>query len=512
MIDWLWLVLALGAAAAVRSVFMAASAGNAVDHYYWLLAARAYREGGAWPVRIRGKYLLEDERQAYPPLFGWLLARLPERWLASRHAPWLAQAVDAFVLALIVGHAVAGGASLRGLAAIIAVFGTAPVLVAYNTQIASRGLGNLFLVVALLSAAAAAELPPFDLVGLAWFVVASAAATAIVLTHKMTLQLLLALWLPWAVALGDWRMLLVPPLAIGAAALVTGREFARLQWRAHAEIVAFWHRHRDLVGAHLFHHSPVYGDPARVAEAAFHRPGLRGWIAHASLAFGYAPLAWLAPLMLLAAPAPPGWVILWTLGTGVVALLTLYVPPLRRFGGGHLYLFNAVAPAALWWGDVLRDPEPVTLGLFALGMAATFASLALGLRRRRTVGKGRDEGFEAALAHLGRLPPGRVAVFPVTAADAVACRTPHAVLWGAHGLGFPLLEPLFPVLRVPLRELLARHRCDLVLIDTRYWPAADDVIRRELAPSGLHAFGAWRLAVLAPAAGGEALRPAAVQA
>ena len=43
-----------------------------------MVAARAYREQRALPVRIPGKYLLEDEEQGYPPLFGMLLGRIAD--------------------------------------------------------------------------------------------------------------------------------------------------------------------------------------------------------------------------------------------------------------------------------------------------------------------------------------------------------------------------------------------------------------------------------------------------
>ena len=56
------------------------------------------------------------------------------------------------MLVLLIGYAVASGMSFLAVAVIIAVFGTAPVLVAYNTQITSRAFGNLFLVACMLSA------------------------------------------------------------------------------------------------------------------------------------------------------------------------------------------------------------------------------------------------------------------------------------------------------------------------------------------------------------------------
>ena len=39
----------------------------------WTLVAAAYRQQRRLPVRLGGKYLLEDDEQGYPPLFGIVL-------------------------------------------------------------------------------------------------------------------------------------------------------------------------------------------------------------------------------------------------------------------------------------------------------------------------------------------------------------------------------------------------------------------------------------------------------
>ena len=96
------------------------------------------------------------------------------------------------------------------------------------------------------------------------------------------------------------------------------------------------------------------------------------------------------------------------------------------------------------------------------------------------------------------MPPGRIAVFPLTAAEEVAFRSPHAVLWGAHSLGFRRLEPVFPTLKIPLRMVVSNFACNLVLFDTRYWRNGIDVIAVELPTARIMVFGNWRLVAIAP--------------
>lgn len=492
---------ALALSFAARAIILRASAGAGVDHYYWILAARAYREMRHLPARIPGKYLLEDERQAYPPFFGWFLSRFLESWLTGSAARWYPQICDLVLLGLVLAACWGAGVAGTGIAAAVFVVGTAPVLAAYNTQLTSRAFGNLFLFASVLSSAAGLRADNLQ-IELIDFALSGAAVAGVVLTHKMSLQLLAAVWPVWALAEWDWRLALVPLLGLTIATAVTGVPFGRLQWRAHWEILAFWHRHWNLLGAHAFHDSAVYGGERR-GRTLFHQPGWRGALTHATRAVSYNPMAWLLPLSLLWSPAPPLWVLIWSVGPLAAALLTLYVPQLRCLGGGHLYIFNSVAPSAVWWALLIADGKPANIALFALGVVLSAGAL-LGAWRTRATARGRDTDYRSALTHLAALPPGRLAVFPLTAVEEAAFSTPHAVLWGAHGLGFFDIEPIYPVLQRPIGELMRRYGCSMLLLDTRYWPEGQNCISRELPGADIRTFGAWCLVCLPKPSNDEA--------
>ena len=204
--------------AAVRFAFVFVSRVGAVDHHYWILAACAYRAQRGFPVRIEGKYLLEDERQTYPPGFGLFLALFPETFLrvlpaCGSSSLWTLRRSRCSLIAASVL-----GVGAWGLVALVAVYGLAPVLVAYNTQLTSRGLGNLFLVVKLLAEAAAVASDGVS--ALAFWLVAVVATALVILTHKMTTQFMLALWPIWALALGSAVAATVPLL--GLVSRITG--------------------------------------------------------------------------------------------------------------------------------------------------------------------------------------------------------------------------------------------------------------------------------------------------
>ena len=135
------ILAALMAVAARLAIGRAAVASGRVDHYYWMLAAAAYREQRGLPVVLRDKYLLEEDTQAYPPLFGILLGRFGlDRWGLGAVA-----ALEILQAAALVALMAALATPYEAIALAVALFAAAPVLVTYNTQLNSRIVGDLFL-------------------------------------------------------------------------------------------------------------------------------------------------------------------------------------------------------------------------------------------------------------------------------------------------------------------------------------------------------------------------------
>lgn len=493
------LLLAAAAVSALplRWAFIRISSHGAVDHYYWMLYSNAVREQKRLPAVIEGKYLLEDERQFYPPGFAVLLSLLPKALRQGPESRYLALILDVVTLAILLGFAWAAGLSRDALLAVAIVFGFAPALTTYNTQLTSRGLGNLFLVAGLLAQVMAAQAPT----GAAWLWALSLVALAgVIVTHKMTTQFAVVLWPFWTYALAQtggteaaWLTGLSPLAALILAVLVTGPAMQRGQWRAHVDIVTFWNRNWRDLGAHQFRQSPIYGDPSEKTPMAYHQDGLKGIARHLILVVGSQPLAVFLPVTLFFSASPPLWIVVWLVVAYVWALATLLINPLKCLGGGHLYLFNAVCPAALWWGFALKNPTPETIALFVLGLTATAFSLSVSYRRRSSRKAVSDDGMDRVIEHLKGLPAGRVAAFPVTAAERIAVETPHAVFWGAHGLGFRTLEPYWPVMRKPLETAFQEYGIDLVVLDTSWWPEGARILSDKCGRGSRTAFGKWCL-------------------
>jgi hypothetical protein len=467
---------------------------SAVDQHYWSVAAKAYQEQQGLPVRIVGKYLMEDEEQAYPPFFGILVGRLLPDYLKN----YATLVIEGLELAGLAGFMAILGLPPGAIVMAASFYIAAPVLVVYNAQLTPRILGDFFLSSAM-ALQVLATLPSMS----AWRATMCWAGSALMLglmfmTHKMTYQLHLVLLPFWAWALHSWVVLLPTLLGILIFVVTAGPRFALLQLRAHWDIVSFWNRHWKDLGAHQFMDSPIYGDGNATRGGRFHGAGLRGAIKHLRVAVSYAPFATVLPMISLALDYwPPTWVMVWLGVTCVWALATLFVPPLKCFGGGHLYLFNAIIPGVLYIAFLPR--EAATYVGLGIALLLTLTALWLGWRTVKNRPMARGEDFQEALQYLRTLPDARIAVFPLQAAEAVAAQSGHAVLWGGHGYGFRNLEGFFPVFTRPLSEYVRRYNVGWILWDSLFWPQGEVVLLREkmMATSGqLRSFGRWRLARL----------------
>lgn len=491
------LAVALCVAAIIARVAIArTAAASAVDQHYWIVAAKAYREQRGLPVSIPGKYLMECEEQAYPPLFGILLGRV----LGSAAVRYATFGIEVAELLLLAGVMVVLGLPLPAVAVALAFYVSAPILVVYNAQLTPRILGDFFLFFAMACQVVAnlSDFPEFARVGL-W--ITSAIMLALMfMTHKMTYQLHLVLLPFWAWALQSW---LVPLASIGGVIIyvaLVGYRFAVFQLKAHVDIVRFWNRNWRNLGAHQFHHSPIYGPIDQPRTNCFHAPGWGGALKHIRVVISYAPVAVFLPVCsLLSGYSPPGWLLVWFCVTYAWVLVTLYIPSLKCFGGGHLYVFNAIIPCALY---VAFLPENA-LSLISLAAAAMLTVTALYFAWRtvkcRPISRATD--FDDALAYLETLPPNRVAVFPLQAAESVAAKTSHAVLWGGHSFGFNQLEGFFPVLSESLSTILPKHRVKLILWDSEWWPMGEKTLKNENLlqdSSKIMIFGKWRLVTTQP--------------
>jgi hypothetical protein len=434
--------------------------GAGIDHWFWRKYVETYRSTRRFPPKLE-QYIL-DEHQWYPPLFPLLLSMLPARVFdaLSRHISMLIDLVRLALLMAVAYWQTEGRIGVVVMAGLI--YATIPIQTSYNIQLNPRGVAALMLDLLLIML-----LWIYDLQAGAWaWVVVVVLAGLILLTHKMTTQLLWFIILGTAVIYQLPMLLLLIPASV-AVAVVFSRGFYIKVLRAHWDIVSFWHRNWRWIGADLLRESPVYGDGTYERPEKLHRSGLRGRAWQLYVLFGFNPSAWIACLLVyerLFMQSPmliyPTYLLVWLLLPCIFALLTTFVPMLRGVGAGYLYVYNTSFMASLVLAltfEYTTAPQFST-PFVLLALLLNMMGLLVYCYRFHRDERGRvDTDLDAIIDVLGSEVRGVVMCVPANWYEVVSYRTSHPVLWGAHGYGFKRIEPTWPRLLLPVKEVVRRY-------------------------------------------------------
>ena len=459
-------------AAFFRSLaFLLSPDGAGVDHWFWKSYVETYRRTKVFPPELP-QYVLDD-KQWYPPLFPLMLSVLPKRVFDSwSHIVAIVIDLARMLLLLAVAHWLTGG-NLRVIAVAGLIYATIPIQTSYNIQLNPRGLGAIMLDALLIFLLAALTRGGAG----TWAMIVFLGAL-ILLTHKMTTQLLVFITITTAAIYARPELLLLLPAWFAAAMVLSGGFYWKVL-KAHMEIVAFWHRNWRWIGADLLRESPVYGDGAYERREKLHKPGLRGVAWHAFIMFGFNPAAWIACLLVyerlfLRSAIYPTPLLVWLLAPCAFALLTSLVNPLKRFGAGYLYVYNTSLMAsivlALTFEYTLAPAFSTTLvasalALNTIGVAIYYREF---LRNPRTRV---DDRLERMIDDLKARPRGVVMCVPTNWCEVVAYKAGQPVLWGGHGLGFDKLQPTWPRLMMPISDAVRSYGIKYLLTMDGMLPA-----------------------------------------
>jgi hypothetical protein len=472
--------------------------GAGVDHWFWKTYVEAYRATRVFPP-VLPQYRL-DEQQWYPPLFPLLLAAMPPRVFDS-YNHLIAIVIDLLrmLLLLWVAHWQSDG-NLTVIAIAGLIYATIPIQTSYNIQLNPRGLGAFMLEIVLVL------LLWFYASGDGWWVWVPIVGLSglILLTHKMTTQVFWFIILGTAAVYRQWPLLLLIPASIAAAYGLSGAFYAKVA-TAHWDIVAFWNRNWRWIGADWLRESPIYGDGAYERPEKLHRSGIKGRLWQLYVLFGFNPAGWIACLLayerlFLGTPflIYPTYLLVWLLLTSLFALLTTFVSPLKCLGAGYLYVYNTSLMAALLLSltfQYTRAPQ-ISTPFVLLALLLNVGGLLTYYVRFYQDKRGRvDIGLSEMLEKLRSQPPGVVICVPANWYEVVSYKTGQPVLWGGHGYGFKGLEPLWPRLQLPIREVVARYDVRYLLTMDRMLP---DAFVADLPPARVMAHEDYRLYCFEP--------------
>ncbi len=426
------------------------------------------------------------------------MATLPKA-LFERSSFLVSVGIDVVRMALLLGATTwltSGNAHAVVVAGLI--YATSPILISYNTQLNPRGLGALFLDGSVLLVIWQLW---FD--GPVWLWGVTVGLTALILlTHKMTAQLFWFLCVVGGLILQEWRLLALIPGSI-LTALAMSKGFYWRVMQAHWDIVRFWHRNWRWLQAHPIKESPIYGAPGYEVPNKFHQKGLAGVLRHFRYLFGFNPGAWLVGVLSiigvvsLPSVTVSSSILMWLQLTLLFCVLTVFVPPLKCLGSGYYYLYNAAFPVALQAGIPVAGNTASVLewGTVIGAVVANVIALALYYRKLRVNIQGPERQFEDVIEFLKGRPHGAVLCFPLQLSERVAYQTGHPVVWGAHGYGFQRVEPIFPRLLLPIREVIRRYRVKYLVAQEGYLTPA---FLAELPYESVVKFGNFQIFLMKP--------------
>lgn len=449
------------------------------DAYYYLLCTEEYRKHRKLPIVLPDYYLLDIREQWYPPGFAVFLSWLPEKWLRKHY--WLITPLTDTLIALSL-YGVLIGTTQRW---DVAVVGTLAYSLAWPvltdcSNLNSRPLGNLLLVGLMLALA-----QYFESGSWIWIGVSGVAGYLILVTHKMTSQLLYVMLPGMALVSWDWG----PVAILGVALLIAGTVSVRMLQRVfkgQADILKFWDRNWRNLGAHQVLSSPVYGDEAREDLGRVFQPGVRGlWLNIQHL--GADPFVLPALMVGVWSVASVGLtrtettMVWWAVLTYALAALTMLVPQFRFYGEGYKYLRLATFPVGYLAGSGLwktiaasplgRDQAGILLFQAASITIALLVAVFVILTRQKansTLNPSVEGDLGNVLEYLKREDVTVVLTVPTHIMDAVVWHCRKKVVWGTHSAGFENVEPMFPVLRAKLGWFVQKYQVSHLVIQESY--------------------------------------------
>jgi hypothetical protein len=396
------------------------------------LIRRQIRRSGM-RMSMRDWPLLLDERQTYPWAFHWLLALLPEAWLrrcpplataicdsghallvmvlAASLAPRIAPGLDPVAMALIAGLFVATGPAL-----LVVGFGPR----AY--EVTPRPFGEL-----LYTATTGSAL---------WYVHDGHAAVAIaavmtggllLLSSKFAAQVLLFCTPILALVTGEGRLLLLLPLAVGAALALS---FGGYWWVARAQFAHLRFYRRRLQYEHPVLRIRNRGrELLRAAFRAVRHPAdkearvalIRLAEGHTFLQFLLRNVLWCGTVILIVLSVFPPWqdaMLDWQIGLigwAVAPVVPFLVSSLRDFrflGEAERYPEYGLAPVAILAAGGLLGVDAPLRGWLLAGYALTLVPV-IGYTVSRLWWNSRlldGESLDGLTAYLRTLPAGSVII------------------------------------------------------------------------------------------------------
>lgn len=439
-----------------------------VDTWYFLNYAEGFRKQRKLPVHLKN-YLLDIEEQWYPPLTAFIVSLLPQRISDKFH--WIISAIADSLQAILL-YIFCFFLTKRLDIALFAflLYCASTINASLATNLNARPFASLVLILVMISLYNYTLNPIF--LSLCVFILLG---VLLLHTHKMASQQFLFFAVGFFVLTGDFFYLYTVVL-IFICALILSRGFYLKILKNNIQIVRFWSKNLPYLLKHQVYESPLYRDKDKAARVGVSGVKSRKFMfflarVHLAALILIVIIFWLSKRNDVHI-AKLWFFFFWVFINFFTVISTTYLPLLKYIGEGFLYLNYGVFPISLLvaYGCVALIPNKLNayllLGvLVVLGFIIQVFTLS---RQNKNTSSYVDQELKDIFAMLKNSVKDNVMCLPVSKAEPLAYFTGKKVLWGGHGSGWDALNDFFPIIRVPIDQLIAQYQVSFVLVDKRF--------------------------------------------
>ena len=461
----------------IIAAYFATDYGAAVDQFSWERHAKflKLRNFRAFPLVLDNQFVLESDKSGYPQFFIYIYSLVGE---IGRF--WLGKYLYMLVLAIIYSFTRGSSENIEHSLLLVLAICSSPLVVAVNRQILPRFIGDLAVATFILN----------GLIGDSgqinnWLICFSLCYLVFGI-HKMSLQLLV------------FSVFVIAPLTQGLGAIwqfsafccagliytfvFPGYSFASYQFEEHKNILMFWKKNIDILGASVFgsKNQSLHHPRHRIRLLICYRLPLVLLPAIITLFFLGINVKWvnLFPVVGFYESTQETLIFFQYILTAIAIIffsITCTTKRFAHFGSGLFYLTVPYIIGVVVMSMMVPDKFEALRALCLSNISIIFCLVAKNITSTRG---GQEIGeFEKVCEILNGLPKlERLAVFPYTWSDRLGSLV-HGkkVLWGAHGCGgWEELDSVFPIMKLSIHELLGKYKLEAIVVHCSEWDAFDE--------------------------------------
>jgi len=451
------------------------------DAYYFLLSVEAFKEQKRIPVKLPPYYLADIEEQWYPPGFTVFLSLFPDKIL--RRYYWIINSIVDFANLLLLDVLLyLNGVPFSVLLTANMFYIFIPVFNIEYFNLNSRPLGNLFFSLFIIAMFAFMHMQGLSLGGVVLFFLLWIAWILILLTHKLTMQCALFVSIVLSVVSRSFVPLLIVLGGIPFCVILT-RGFYWKVLKGHGDILKFWDRHIDFLGAHQVYDSPIYGEeryqeiiqkktkvflrsiPDKLRQLLFYNPFIY-FVLYVCFFNNDLISSGFQKYLVIIVCSVLSW-----------SVLTTFIPFLRFLGEGYKYLKYSGLPSAALIATVFPQltggERTAIFCLFILSLASMIKAAYNRWKKSANISLISGD-FKDLLDYLkAHKDIDDIGCMSLHMSDAVVYFSRKRVLWGTHHYLFnEKVVKFFPVLR-KTREDISKE------FQLKYWCINKDYVEPE---------------------------------